>query len=225
MKRPAVDIVILSNAKNDYLHELTYQTIKSALEADGEKYVFVLEQNAIFWEYYFPGYTNIVTIGMGGEFNYNKFANFGASFGTSEYICIANNDLIFHSKWWVEMCKSIAPVCSPWEPNDKRQHDLIFDSEGFEVGRHFSGWCFVISRWAWNKIGGFDEEFAFWCADNSVVEQVKSIGLTPKLVRNSIVHHLGSQTLKTVDNRDDLTVKMVRLFNKKYKKNLFGWGV
>lgn len=223
MKIPQLDIVILSNAHNDYLKGCTHQTIESALNARGEKTIYVVEQQPIQWEHWFD--CDVVTIPMGGEFNYNRFANFGASFGSSEYICIANNDLVFTKDWFAQIAASIHPVCSPHEPNDTRQLGLITDEEGFEVGRHFSGWCFVICRELWKHIGGFDEDFAFWCADNSVVEQLKLAGITPRLVRKSIVHHLGSQTLKTATNRDELTVNQVKKFNKKYHKNLFGWGV
>jgi hypothetical protein len=46
------------------------------------------------------------------------------------------------------------------------------------------------------------------------------------LVPKSIVEHLGSRTLKFVpEKRDELTRRQVIKYNKKYDKNLFGYGV
>ena len=56
------------------------------------------------------------------------------------------------------------------------------------------------------------------------MEQLLAIGIKPMLVKNSIVKHLGSKTLVTMENREELTRDQVKKFNKKYNKNLFGWG-
>lgn len=162
---------------------------------------------------------------MNQPFNYNQFANIGASHGKSEYICIANNDLIFYPGWFNEILKADYQIVSPRCPDDKRQQDIIENEIGEQVGRHLSGWCFVIKRSVWEQIGGFDEDFGFWCADNSLMEQLLAIGIKPMVLADSYVKHLGSKTLKTMDNREELTKGFVKKFNKKYNKNLFGWGI
>ena len=219
-----LDVVILSNAKSPYLELLTAQCINSLLQTTDEKVnVFVVEQNKkISWT---SAVNNIETIYVDEDFNYNRFANIGASKGSSEYICIANNDLIFHENWFQEIVKTDYPICSPRCTDDKRQQDIICNETGEQVGRHLSGWCFVIKRFFWEEIGGFDEDFGFWCADNSLMEQLLAIGIKPMVVSKSVVKHLGSKTLKTMDNREELTRDYVKKFNKKYNKNLFGWGI
>ena len=80
----------------------------------------------------------------------------------------------------------------------------------------------MIHRDIWKKIGGFDEDFGFWCADNSLMEQLMKIDLPPMVVPSSIVRHLESKTLETMDGISDLTHTQVRKYNKKYDRKLFG---
>jgi GT2 family glycosyltransferase len=218
-----LDVIILSNAKSLELSRTTSNCLDSLLASNSDMNVFVIEQNqGIDWS---EGHNNIRNVYLDQPFNYNKFANIGAAHGRNEWICIANNDLIFDPNWFREILKANYPICSPRCPVDKRQKDVVANETGIDVGRHLSGWCFVIKRSLWEQIVGFDEDFGFWCADNSLMEQLLSIGIKPMLVKDSIVEHLGSRTLKTMDNRDELTVKYVKIFNKKYNKNLFGWGI
>lgn len=220
-----VDVIILSNAKTFELASLTAQTIDSLLKATPESKmrVFVLEQTEdVSWDLLDK---RITTIYPDQEFNYNRFANIGASEGSSEWICIANNDLIFMDGWLDHLLEANHPIVSPKCPIDKRQKEIIFNTVGDEVGKHLSGWCFMISRKLWKEIGGFDEDFSFWCADNSLMEQLKLIGILPMVVPLAKVEHLGSRTLKTMDNRDELTVQQVKKYNKKYGRNLFNWGI
>ena len=212
-----IDIVILSNAKDNELKIITDNCIKSAKAFTPDANIIVIEQNLKI-KY------DVQTIHKTDKFNYNQFANIGAWHGNNPYICIANNDLIFTENWFDEILKANYPICSPICPNDKRQQDITENEIGDIVGRNLSGWCFVIERKLWERIGGFDEDFSFWCADNSLVEQLKGINILPMLVPKSIVHHLGSLTLKTANNRDELTRQQVIKFNKKYNQNLFGYG-
>jgi len=136
---------------------------------------------------------------------------------------VANNDLIFHDGWLHGLLAANHPVVSPKNPGDMRQADVTKNTAGFTNGRHFSGWCFMVKRYIWERIGGFDPDFEFWCADDAVIEQLKAIGQAPMLVPGSTVQHLTSVTLDqavTLD-RDDLTWKFVDLFNRKYHQNKF----
>lgn len=155
------DVVILSNAKTQVLKEMTQRTIHTLLysEKSGIFNIIVMEQANV-------SYPRTQTIHVPGEFNYNRFANLGVLKGRAPYICIANNDLIFMRGWFSELLQYKLLVMSPKNPGDKRQANIRVTECGYEVGRHFSGWCFVMRRSVWEQIGGLDEDFPFWCADN-----------------------------------------------------------
>ncbi len=211
-----VTVVILSNAIGDLIG-VTQEAIDSC-EKTCDAEILVIEQSDIRWE-------GCKTLTMKEQFNYNKFANLGISMCDSDYVVVSNNDVIFTDGWLEELLKyKFLHLVSPKDPNDKRQKDILSPSIGDKCGRNLSGWCFMISREHWLKIGGLDEEFPFWCADNSLIDQSISVGVTPCLIPKSIVYHKGSMTLKGVDNKDEITLGQVKKYNTKYNKNLFKMG-
>ena len=66
----------------------------------------------------------------------------------------------------------------------------------------------------------------FWCADNSYTMQLKEKKETHGLICKSIVTHIGSSTLKKLDDptMKKYTENEVKKFNKIFNQNLFGWG-
>ena len=217
---PAIlDLVFLSNAKNKSFELMTQKAIDTALEnSKGYKInIIVMEQNNDV------NYSDATTLHYDGEFNYNAISNLGISEGDSPYIMVANNDLIFKENWLFNLLKVNYPVVSPKCPKDIRQKEFKENVTGFEVARHFSGWCFMLKRHVWEEIGGLDEDFSFWCADNATVKQLQDKGYTPMLVVDALVEHLGSQTLKTIDDKTkkEMTHDQVKKYNSKYDDNIF----
>lgn len=214
--RVSVDIIILSKATSKEIIAMTQHAIDTAIENTIQNLnIIVLEQAEGVT------YQNAKTIYKNEAFNYNAFANYGASLGNSEWIIIANNDLEFTRAWLEELLAANHNLVSPHEPNDYRQIGLTADEVGKTVGRNISGWCFMIKRSLWEQIGEFDTDVDFWCSDNVVVEQCSTFGVQPMIVKKSVVKHLGSQTLITSPNYSDLTWKNVAIFNEKYCANEF----
>lgn len=187
---PLVDAVILSKADTAALAQSTQRTIDTLLSgANGLPVsVTVLEQARNVC------HQRATTIYAPETFNYNQFANRGARLGSAEWILIANNDLTFHDGWLHHLIAAEWPLVSPKCPGDERQADIVNNTAGPITGRHLSGWCFLISRRLWERIGGFDEDFAFWCADDSLIEQCLRVKVQPMLVPAAVVDHDRSQT-------------------------------
>lgn len=217
---PIVDIVFLSNASDIRLYRMTQQAIDSCIAGANSLPVniIVIEQNNKVRHY-----KNATTYYIDDSFNYNKFSNIGARKGSAEWIMICNNDLIFKSGWLHELLIANHPLMSPKCPNDYRQKGIAENEKGLKCGRNLSGWAFMIKRSLWKEIQGFDEDFIFWFADNSLIEQCNSIGVSPMLVPKSIVVHLGSTTLNKIpqQQRDDYTWAQCDKFNTKYGRSLF----
>lgn len=149
--KPVLDLIILSKAKSYRDSLMTQKAIDTALDgANG------LPINIIVIEGGVGQYHDAKTVYTRDKFNYNRFANQGAGMGTAEWIMIANNDLEFTNGWLHNLLSADNPVVSPHEPTDVRQKGIIDNQLGFECGRHFSGWCFMIERKLWLEIGGFD---------------------------------------------------------------------
>lgn len=216
--KPLVDVIMLSKATKYRDSMMTQKAIDSCINGSNG-----LPINIIVMEGGVGQYRGATTIPKRGKFNYNQYANEGAALGSADWIMIANNDLEFRDGWLHNLIAAGNTVVSPHEPNDIRQKGIIKNEQGFECGRHFCGWCFMISRQLWQDIGGFDTDVDFWCSDDVVIEQVKAKGVMPMLVKDSIVEHRGSVTLlqqpKQVQN--DWKWRNIHIFNTKYGKNKF----
>lgn len=216
---PVVDVVILSNSKSQAYLDMCRKTIDTCIKgANGLAVnVMVVEQQP------HVQHPNARTIFHDAKFNYNAFANLGARQGSAPWVMIANNDLVFRDGWLHELLNANHPVVSPRYEYDPRQQHVLQNECGYVNGRNLSGWCFMVKREVWEQIGGFDEEFDGWYADDATIQQVKAIGIAPMLVARSLVDHLGSRTLLDLpqSERDELCWGKLERFNEKYGQEKF----
>ncbi|VVA47931.1 Glycosyl transferase family 2 [Serratia ficaria] len=208
---PVIDVVILSKGDTADRQKMTQHAITSCINGSGEVKVNVIVVEQVSG----VRYRDAIVIRKSGQFRYNAFANYGISTGSAPWVMVANNDLEFLPGWASALLQAKHQVVSPVSPGESRQAGIASNQTGTTNGKHFSGWCFMLSRQLWEKIGGLDEEFHYWCADDSVIEQVKRAGVTPMLVPASRVRHLTSQTGGDV-LPDEMTWGQVNLFEKKY---------
>lgn len=224
-----IDVIIVSNSKNDFLRSLTQQTVNTAKnnETKAEVNVIVVENQDL--EFF-----NAETIRQRGGFSYNKFLNEGAATGTSEYISFCNNDLIFGNEWASNIIEAmekheVSSAC-PYCPNFNRLTGIPQESGvyfGYEIRKEFVGWCIVWKRSLWERLR-LDEGIKFWASDNATAMQLKRAKEKHILVTSSIVFHVwnGSNTLNTVpaQERYELMHKQIKVFNRLYNEDYFGLG-
>lgn len=220
----AIDIIILSNATNAALKRITQAAIDSchASEKDIKFNILIIEQQAdVFYE-------GAKSMHIFEPFNYNRFMNIGIDATKSsgnEYVCLCNNDLVFGKGWATELIKvmeseyllSASPKC-PYVKSQRYGSPIAY---GYRNHHEVSGWCLMTNRFLYEIIGPIDEEFPFWFADNAYSEQLKARGVKHALVKSSIVTHLGSKTLKTLDQaaNNEMTMALAPKFIAKYPNN------
>lgn len=221
-----IDIIIASYAQTDQLKEVTLNCISSLMASeDPEKIKFnvvVLESEKSIAPYQYP---DAITVYPDTPFGYHKYMNIGIDMTTSPYVCICNNDLIFHENWATEILKamnyvdvfSASPVCSIHHP----KHGFKLN-DGIKLGNRIRyelcGWCIFFKRVLLKWTGKLDENYIFWCADNDYVNMLAIMKLNHVLVTSSIVDHLESKTLKeqTKERELELTEKSTTYFQKKW---------
>lgn len=227
-----LEAIIISFARDTKLRALTQQAIDSLLSSqrDVKCIATVIESNKDC-----KPYNNANTIYPTSPFGYNHYLNIGIRQSKADYIALCNNDLLFTPGWADKLVNamqffkldSASPLC-PLFHGPKSIHyfnaqDPIFQTnqmlQGYKIARHVAGWCIVAKRNTLDTIGGLDEDFKFWYADNSYAAQLFQHNLTHGLVCNSVVHHLdnGSTTLKTEEpGRMRTLMGGDKLFQKKY---------
>ena len=89
---------------------------------------------------------------------------------------------------------------------------------GYDIRRHISGWCIFQRRDIYKKIALLDERFTFWYADNDYAETIKRKGIKHALIKNSIVQHIESTTLRseTSKKQHELTRAQIKVFENKW---------
>ena len=216
---PIVDVVILSKASTRPLRKMTQKAVDTCMAGANS-----LPVNVVVVEGQ-PGieYAGATTFHRADQFHFNRFANQAIRRFNAEWVMVANSDLEFTNGWLHTLLGAGQDVVSPRSPRDRRQSDITENEAGFVNGRHFSGWCFMMRRSVWQKIGGLSEDVSFWCSDDVVVDQLEGAGIAPMVVADSIVHHLTSKTLKVASDadRDDLTWAQVHAYNERSGRTLF----
>jgi len=217
-----IDIIILSHAKTDMLRNLTRATIDSCLlsEEPNTFNILVIEQSDV-------EYRGCITAHSFEPFNYNRYMNLGIRLTGSEYVCLCNNDLIFSKGWATNIIAamkqfellSASPICPKAYANKVQINSGVHF--GYRNSWEVSGWCLMTDRKLYDIIGDLDENFPFWFADNCYSEQLKRHRVRHGLVSNSVVEHIGSQTLETLEDscKNEITVGAVKEFVEKHPTN------
>jgi hypothetical protein len=222
-----IDIVILSYAQNTELKRITEQCVCTLLASESRSkihfHVIVVESEKAMLGFQYDGTT---TIYPAQEFSYNRYLNIGIVAGKSQYVCLCNNDLVFHHGWASEIIKSFdkynelssaSPFCSIHHPKMGFQiNNGIYP--GYRSRYELAGWCVFLRREALNKIGKLDENLKFWCIDNDLSNMLSVLDLKHALVSSSIVEHLDGATfdLQTVERQEELTAGEFFYFEKKW---------
>jgi GT2 family glycosyltransferase len=222
----AVDIVIVSNAKDSLLRQLTTSCISSLLRSEStiQFRVIVVESNT---GVNYDG-EGVKTLHPAKDFGYNAYLNLGRKTGNAPYVCLCNNDLIFEKNWASEIIHLMEehPDILSASPYCRRSHGgrgIQPDSgllEGYEVAHRIAGWCIFQQRKIYDIIGDLDEAFIFWYADNDYSETIKRHNIRHALVTTSYVNHLTSKTLQKTEltRRRFLTHQQKMFFEKKWGK-------
>lgn len=217
-----IDIVILSDAKTEALHQLTLNCLQSLEDSVGSEYfnITVVESQPHI------DYSDIRTLHINEAFSYNGHSNKAIALGESEWVGVFNNDLVFDKDWYVELMKYKYDSMSPKCYITRTQATFGAVTKGYRTAQELSGWAIVMRRAVWNEIGGLDEAVSFWCSDDAYREQLINAKIDHYLIPTSKVNHLGggSNTLKTVDKQTNqkMTMDQVDIYNKKYNKHMFG---
>jgi GT2 family glycosyltransferase len=207
--KATVDIIILSFSKNDHLKALTIQAISSLTASEDPENihfnVLVIESNKALKPYQFPDST---TIYPEEKFGFHKFFNIGIRLTSSPYVCLCNNDLLFHKNWASEiiqaMDKDQEMLCAvPYCPVFHKKHGFKENTDPFSgYFGVLTGWCLFVKREIFEIIGPLDEKFIFWYCDYDFGNTLEKMKIKGCLISSSFVTHLGSESLNAINEKE-----------------------
>jgi GT2 family glycosyltransferase len=226
-----IDIIILSYAKTEELKQTTFNCIESlASSEDVREIVFetlVIESNKQMQLYQYPG---TKTIYPDTAFGYNRYMNIGIGMTHNFYVCLCNNDLIFHHGWASEILKTFhrypkIESANPYselfnyDTRIRNGDNVILRDKNLNVNGILMGWCIFVKRSIFDKIGLLDEQFTFWYADNDYDMTLRKHRIKHALVKSSSVTHLACQSHDLLlDRKEELTTGQEAIFKNKWRK-------
>jgi len=228
-----IDIIILSYAQNEDLKMTTINAIDSLVKSEDPKLIkfniVVVESQKSMRPYQYE-YTT--TLYPDEEFGYHKFMNIGINYTSAPYVCICNNDLIFHQNWATEILQpfklysdiwSASPFCSFLHPKQGFEMNTGFRL-GYRIRYEVAGWCIFFKRELLQEMGHLDPNYKFWCADNDYTNTLWVLKLKHLLVTSSVVDHLENTTLnqQTPEEQHRLTEAESVYLNKKWNAKMGG---
>lgn len=223
-----IDIVMLAFSNSEELIQITNTALRTLYESEDDSikfHVYLVEsKRGISYKY---KNLDIKMIYPSVSFGYHKYLNIGRKQGTSEYVVLCNNDLVFHKHWASNILREFHSdtnliSTSPYNSGTHSQLYRIPRSSGmhygYKTGMHITGWCIFHKRTIYNIIGDLDERFIFWCCDDDYGMTIKNYKLKHALVSDSVVDHVESKTLNTKGKaeRDNLTIEQYKIYKKKW---------
>jgi GT2 family glycosyltransferase len=209
-KKVAVDIIMVSDSNNEELKSITEKALDSLFssEEDIEFFVYLVESSS-----FAPQHPNIKVISPDPPFNYHKYLNKGRRLGSSEFVCLVNNDVVFQKGWASNIISAMEkyPEILSMSPRDhKREKEFPDVVLGYRIGRILKGWCIFQKRRIYEIIGEMAEEIPFYCCDNLYALQLQKHGLQHAEVGNSSVEHEIGVTYKKLDIPEKIYCSLYR---------------
>jgi len=206
--------IILSRTDTLELFEMTKNCIQSLLdsEMDIDFEVIIVESNKQYPDSGFE-YADFVKVIVPYErFNFHQFLNIGIASATGDFVALCNNDLIFHKGWFSEILKisekhtDILSFSPSEEEHASPGRDFLI---GYKVKQQLKGWCIVVKKKLFKKIGPLDETFSFYFADNDYGMTLKYHNLKHALVYGSYVEHLEKKSTRAAASNRELKQTLV----------------
>lgn len=232
-----IDIIILSNGKTEQLRDTTQQAIDTVLSSEDPNKVkfeiLVIESDKSLKPFQYP---NTTTIYPDEPFGYNKYLNIGINMTHNEYVCLCNNDLLFHKNWASEILKamdldpkllSVNPYSENFDYNERIKNgpNVIYRNKTLDINGVLTGWCIFVKRSIFEKIGLFDEQFTFWYADNDYDLVLRRHNIKHALVKSSLVTHIACQSHDLLADMKQSTTVQSTIYIKKWQNTLRVWKV
>ena len=250
LDRPVVIVVVSYNSSQVMRDNI--KSIRDNAPKGGYKIVVVDNASNDGIDKWLSEQEDILFIGNHHNAGYGPACNQGASatIGTEYEDCdvfILNNDTRL-AKGAIENLKKAlysssdtgAVGCVANRAGNKQQIDVEFENvdDYLAFGEknnvpmdapylervRLSGFAMLIRRNVWDEVGGFDEDFVpGYFEDDALSMEILRQGYRLKVVRNSFIYHIGTESFKNVDI-DSYVYKNYLLFMKKYGFNIIPYA-
>lgn len=143
---------------------------------------------------------------------YTVNTNAGLKAAIGDILIVGNNDLIFH-KGWLEALLGVLEgydIATCWSSDQ----DVILEDRIEEDAKF--GSLFAMKRKVYEQLGGFDEQFKGYFADDDYRRRAIEAGFKIGKKLNLVVEHKAKATYKITDPSDNEFLRASRLYEAKW---------
>lgn len=204
--------IVLTKTSSEAIYKMTCDCITSLVKQANSQFFsvsIVIVESERDSPFTYPAATRVIK--PDEPFNFHRFLNIGIqSESMSDWYLLCNNDLLFLQNWLKEIelvierrpdlgsLSPISPTCKEQKPyiNCSSSHNGSFVL-GYDRRKQLSGWCIMVKRETLEKIGGLDERFNFYFADDDYALSLRRLNILHALVTRSSVIHLEDQKISS----------------------------
>lgn len=144
----------------------------------------------------------------------------------SDYVCYINTDTIIRDPEWLnKMCDilksdpriaAVGPMTNTSYLPEQLVSDSKYKSVTSKPGRQYkivqdlSGFCFLLKKSVWRRLGGFNPKFTFYGAETEFFHRVNLSGLKVAVCENTFVYHEGAASLREAEKRGEMSEEAER---------------
>jgi len=161
---------------------------------------------------YMKSLKDIILIDNGKNLGCAMALNQGVSKASGKYICNIDNDVVVSKNWLPPMLELAEKhpdigIVSPGTREGRLDYDFGSYSEAYKkrmkhvTAGEFGGWCMLIKREVFDKIGLFSEEFNMYGEDTDLYMRMQQAGYKAIRTGASFVHHRVNMTLSTIPEK------------------------
>jgi len=146
----------------------------------------------------------------------------------AEYVIIVNNDIRVSRYWALNLFEAMKKfkLWCVYPTFTEKELPAGWDAQASKVANsdmsvstnRLTGFCFMVSKEAFDAIGMFDEQFfPGWYEDTDFELRLTKAGHPPMQVSNVLIHHYKNKTLDTIPGfRENMIAINREKFNKKH---------
>jgi hypothetical protein len=162
---------------------------------------------------YYLTYIDNYSSGLSLTEAWNIFINLSPS----KYQVLLNNDTEVSPYWLTKMievfdkhedafavgpstnsCHSIQNTIGTQELADKHKDKIV----KLDFGQHLSGFCLVLKKEIFNKLGGLDERYPLYGSESDLLDKAQRAGYNLYWRKETFIFHHGEQSVKAAENLD-----------------------
>jgi len=188
--KPSVSICVpLMISANAPMRARNWRVIANELSALADRRSDVEIVAAEWGGNYAEGYKHIKRVEGHGEFSRSKARNLAARIAASDLLCFLDTDMVMHPEGWdyaieaAQRYDAFSPHRQYWRVGREAAEAMIDESERFRFSPHirnfcpgikpirfaFAGGIVFIKRETLDRVGGWDEGFLGWGAEDTAL--------------------------------------------------------